>query len=241
MIFMGQFPLLNETQRKQILLQIKKQQHKDFEKDFYLTPHGEKLGKFIVKEKVWNPFLVSSKYYASYLFYNNERLFSGKTAIDMGTGTGLLGVTMAKFGAAKTVLSDVSLPAVKNAKLNVKRFNLESKAIVVQGDLFENIKEKADFIFFNRPLFNENPGKGDTIQASMMAPKSLLERFLKNAPDYLNKDGIIALPHFYMAGETNSPLAKAPEFGYAVKTVFKTFSKRGLKKGEVTIHELKKA
>jgi hypothetical protein len=100
--------LMNLYQRMMVLAQWQKHQHDDFECDYDVSGEGDNLEGFVVKKGVWNPFLASGRYHARYLFYHNE-LFKGKTAIEIGSGTGLMGVVMAKYGADKVVMSDAVL------------------------------------------------------------------------------------------------------------------------------------
>ncbi len=233
------FSKLNAEQRAQVLMQWKKHQHTNHVTDIELSGHTDVLKKFSIHRGVWNPTITSAQYHASYLYYNNVRLFAGKVAIDMGTGTGIMGVVMALAGAKKVICTDISELAVNNAKENIKKFKLGNKAIAMQGDVFENVKEKADFIVFNQPFFGDVPLAHDTIFESMLDSGDLIARFLTQAPKYLNKGGIIMMPFYSKAGATNNPVIQGPRYGFDVKMVFKTHSNSGLQKGEITIHELR--
>jgi len=234
-----ELPDLNHEQKEQVLKQWDQHQHETIEIDIELSGHGEKLKDFVVHKGVWNPAIVSARYHASYLYYNNTRLYEGKDVLDMGTGTGLMGVVMGIGGAKSVVMSDISKCAVANAKENSKKFKIENKVQVTQGDLFENVSGTFDFIVFNHPFFGDKPPEGDTIAASMLAPNDLIERFLKEAPKYLNSGGIIMMPYYIKAGESNNPVIQGPKHGFKVDTVFKSISNSGLQTGEITIHELR--
>ena len=229
---------LNKDQKDQVLRQWKEHQHDTHETDIALSGHGEILKKFSIHKGVWNPNIVSARYHASYLYYNNVRLYENKIAMDMGTGTGLMGVVMGLGGSKKVILTDISLPAVANADENIKKYKLESKSSVLQGDLFENVKEKVDFIVFNQPYFGDVPPDGDSIAASMLDSGDLIKRFLEQAPKFLNKGGIIMMPFYSKAGETNNPVIQGLKYGFNVVTTFKSISGSGLQTGEITIHEL---
>jgi len=118
-----ELPNLNDEQRKQVLMQWREHQHENHEIDFEITPYGDVLKNFAIYSKVWNPNITSARYHASYLFHNSSRLFSEKSAIDMGTGTGLMGVIMGLYGASKVVLTDTSAHAFDNAVENIRKFN----------------------------------------------------------------------------------------------------------------------
>lgn len=230
--------LMNEAQKKIISLQWEKHQHEDFEVDYDVSGEGDVLNGFIVKKNVWNPFLASGRYHARYLFYHSH-LFFDKTIIEIGSGTGLMGVVMAKYGAKRVILSDISSVAVKNSEDNVKKFRLENFCSAIQGDLFENIKEKADMITWMIPFFTGNPPEGDTISASMIMPAELFKRFLEEAPKYLKKDGVIVLPSFSLGGDLTNPALVAKKFGYQIETTWIHKSTNGIQQGMLYMHELR--
>ena len=70
------------------------------------------------------------------------------TAIDVGTGTGILAIACAKCGTNKIVAYDINPLAVECAKDNVRRNNLENKITVKEGDGILNV-EKSDLLCFN--------------------------------------------------------------------------------------------
>jgi SAM-dependent methyltransferase len=230
-------PLMNSAQKEVVLTQWKKHQHEDFEVDYDVSGEKDTLKGFILKRGVWNPFLASGRYHARYLFYHTE-LFYKKTVIEIGCGTGLMSIVMAKYGANKVIASDIALASVENTKANAKKFGLEDKITVVEGDLFENIKEKADLITWMIPFFAGNPPKGDTISASMIMPPELFEKFLKEAPKYLKSGGTVLLPSFSLGGELTNPVIVAKKFGYKVKTTWIHKSINGIQQGLIYMHEL---
>lgn len=231
--------LMNEEQRKIVLTQWQKHQHKTHEVDYDVSGEGDILKGFIVAEGVWNPFLASGRYHARYLFYHTD-LFQGKDAIEIGSGTGLMSVVMAKYGARRVIASDISPLAVKNTRDNVQKFGLQSRVGIVEGDLFENIKVKADLITWMIPFFPGSPSEGDTISASMIMPPELFERFLDEAPKYLNEDGAIVLPSFSLGGDLTNPEKVARKFGYEIKTPWTHKSINGIQQGMIYMHELRR-
>lgn len=229
---------LDDAQRRQVLMQWEQQQHEDFQVDFKITPHGEVLEKFLVKKGVWNPTIVSSRHFAAYLLYHNY-LFRDKTALDVGCGTGLLGIVMAQYGAGRVIMTDTSPVAVENAQENIQLYGLEKVASVVQGDLFGDLSEKVDCITFNQPFFPGTPAEGDTISASMLAPPELIRTFLREVPKYLTKGGVIVMPFFDLAGNMNNPAVVGREYNYEVKTPFVVDSTTSLQRGRIAVHELR--
>lgn len=59
----------------------------------------------------------------------------GKIVLDMGCGSGILGIATAKLGASKVLLSDIDPQAVEASEANVKLNGVESLCEVVGGDL----------------------------------------------------------------------------------------------------------
>ncbi|MEI7961524.1 MAG: class I SAM-dependent methyltransferase [archaeon] len=230
---------LNPEQRAQVIMQWHKNQHKNHEIDFKLTPFGEELKRFEVHEKVWNPEIVSGKYYTNYLFFNNARLFKEKIVLDMGCGSGIMAIVMALFGAKRVVASDISEPAIKNTKSNAKKFGVENSVFPVKGDLFENINEKFDFIAFGHPYFGTNPPKEDPISASMLASGAVLTKFLIEAKKHLKENGLIMLPYYSKAGSTNDPLIQGKKNGYDVTCAFHLKNNTSIQQGEIFVYELK--
>jgi len=229
---------LNDEQNAQVLKQWENNQHGNHEIYVELSGQGDGLKGFLVHEGVWNPAIASSRYYASYLYYNNSRLFAGKTAIDVGTGTGLMGLVMALNGAENVILTDISFAATLNAQANIQKFGAEENALVFSGDLFEKVPVKADFIIFNHPFFGGEPLSGNTIAASMLDSGELIKRFLQEAPEYLNPSGIIMMPFYSKAGVINDPAIQGPKYGFKVNTMFRANSETGLQTGEIIIYEL---
>ncbi len=73
----------------------------------------------------------------------------GCKAIDVGCGSGILGLAAAKLGAADVLAIDLDELAVKVAKENTEKNGLSDKVRVVHGDLLEKSDEMADVIVAN--------------------------------------------------------------------------------------------
>lgn len=230
--------LMNASQRKIVLTQWEKHQHEDIEVDYDVSGEGDWLKGFKINEGVWNPFLASGRYHARYLFYHSN-LFRNKTVIEIGSGTGLMSVVMAKYGAKKVVMSDISSEAIKNSEDNVKKFGLGDICSITQGDLFENIKEKADMITWMIPFFPGEPPRGDTISASMIMPPELLMKFIEKAQEYINPRGVVVIPSFSLGGHLINPFYFGKKCGYKVETTWSHKSINGIQRGMIYMHELR--
>jgi tRNA G37 N-methylase Trm5 len=240
------FKYLNPSQKEIVLTQFQRHQHEDHVVDYDVSGDGDVLKGFLVKKGVWNPFLASGRYHARYLFYNNH-LFYGKTAVEIGCGTGLMSVVMAKYGANKVIASDISNESVKNTQENIQRFGLEGIASVVQGDLFENINESTDLITWMIPFFPEYGAIGlrslqdmqNPILSSMLMTPDLFKKFLNDAKSYLNENGILLLPSYSLGGKLTNPAIVGREMGYHVRTTWTHNSTNGIQRGLLYMHELR--
>jgi release factor glutamine methyltransferase len=82
---------------------------------------------------------------------------SDKSVLDLCTGTGIVAVKAAQNGASSVIAVDLNPEAVKNAKLNAQKFNL-NQIEVREGSLFEPVgDEKFDVIAINPPYTGKKP------------------------------------------------------------------------------------
>jgi release factor glutamine methyltransferase len=229
---------MSSEQKALVSKQWEKHQHDDFVVDYDVSGEKDLLEGFVINKGVWNPLIASGRYHARYFFYHSN-LFQGKTVAEIGCGSGLIGIVMAKYGAQYVTMSDISEKAVQNTKQNIKKFNLGAVASVLKGDLFENITKKVDLIVWMIPFFSGYPEGGDHISASMIMPPELFERFLVKAKNYLNPGGVIVLPSFELGGELTDPVLVAPRFGYEVRTTWSHRSINNIQQGMLYMHELR--
>ena len=69
--------------------------------------------------------------------------------IDVGCGSGILGISAVKLGARKAYLTDIDEIAVKSALHNSKINGVEGNVKVVRADLLDNAEVKGDIVFAN--------------------------------------------------------------------------------------------
>lgn len=229
--------VLTDEQKKIIELRIKEHSHSRYEIDIVLDKENTLKG-FVVEPNVHRPEKTSALYFARYLFSNNDT-YKDKKVLDMGCGSGIQGIVMGLYGAETVTLSDVSKDAFENTLENIKKFKLTNKAVAVQSDLFENINSAFDLITFNHPFFPERPQEDIPITKAMLDEGSLIQRFLKEAPKYLNKEGLVLMPFFEFAGETNNPKIQGLQNGYEVQEVYNIkVDDENIQKGIFSVYKL---
>lgn len=225
--------MLNEREQAQIEVQV--QNHSEVE------PYelDIELGRDIVLERfrmlpgVLKP--MSSIFLARFLCANRE-LYAGRTVIDMGCGSGIQGIAAALSGAELVVFSDVAPAACENTLSNIKRCGVESRSRVVEGDLFENVADKAELIVFAQPYFPGEPWKNVPVTLGMLDPGELIQRFLRDARSHAK--GRILMPFIDWISAPNNPAIQGPGHGYSVREVCSELSTTGVQRGVVSVYEL---
>ncbi len=121
----------------------------------------------------------------SYLLISSIEI-NGKKALDMGCGCGIIALHLAKNGC-EVVAVDINEKAVENTIKNARINQINLRCF--KSNLFSNINEKFDMIAFNPPYL---PTKNEDIAwDGGKNGKEIIEKFLREAKNYLNKDGVI--------------------------------------------------
>lgn len=108
---------------------------------------------------------------------------SGKSFLDIGTGTGILAIFAAQQSAGKITAVDLQKESVHNARQNVKAHGFADRIEVFQSDVFQNVSGKYDVIVANLPIMDRD--WHDLNPIAMAA----YERFFNDLPKHLHKDG----------------------------------------------------
>ena len=143
-----------------------------------------------------------SSLYAYKHFYDvimGNAPLNGKRVLDVGCGSGLLSILMARKGA-NVIAIDVNSDAVKIAKENAGKNRTDISGLV--SDLFENVKDRFDLIVFNPPYLplEENETKDITYNGGLSG-REVIETFIRNVKDYLNPSGRLLLVISSLTGE----------------------------------------
>ena len=102
------------------------------------------------------------------------------TALDMGCGYGVIGIILAKINPAlKVYLVDINKRAIELAKINAKINKVQDRVIVLQGNLYEPVRDKK----FN--LIASNP--------PISAGLKIVEKIVEEAKNHLVEKGIIEI------------------------------------------------
>ncbi|MEA3560772.1 MAG: peptide chain release factor N(5)-glutamine methyltransferase [Candidatus Omnitrophota bacterium] len=149
----------------------------------------------------------------------------GLYLLDIGTGCGNIALTLAKFIPGLVVLAtDISGLALKTARLNAKAHNLLGRAYFLNTDIFEGLFPRKSFeIIVSNPPYIANSElrylppevKCEPLAALDGKEEGLffLNKIIKEAPEYLKKDGWLALEVGWgQAGEVTKRLSSSGKF-----------------------------
>jgi len=133
-------------------------------------------------------------------YCKNENL-EHPVVLDIGTGSGVISVTMtAELAEAYVTALDISLGAIGVARKNAAIYEVESRIDFRKSDLFSAIRddEKFDLILSNPPYISEP--EYETLPPEVLAdPKisltsgtegmDIIKQIIDQAPQYLKKNG----------------------------------------------------
>lgn len=129
----------------------------------------------------------------SFLLEKQVRKLAKGKILDMGTGSGILALA----AKGKDVLAaDINKGAVEL----VRKKGLKA----IQSNLFSKVKGKFDTIIFNPPYLPEEELEDNESKIVTTGGKyghELIERFLKEAKNHLNKKGIILILFSSLSGD----------------------------------------
>lgn len=178
-----------------------------------------------LQERIPVPYLTRRTLYSGYEFYVDERVLVPRSPIaeiierrlapwwpeareparilDLCAGSGCIGIVAAlTCPDAEVVLADIDDDALDVAMLNVERYALEDRVIIMQGDGLSAVDGVFDWILCNPPYV-------EAAEMDSIAPEFLHEprhalvsgedgldftrQLLHDAADYLSEDGVLIL------------------------------------------------
>ncbi len=124
-----------------------------------------------------------------------------KTVLDICTGSGAIGISLAHYTQAKVSISDISCKALSVAEKNAKNNNVNVE--IIRSDLFDEIKEKFDMITANPPYISTADYNALTPDVHDYEPElalhangdglSFYRKIAENAKKHLNQCGFLML------------------------------------------------
>lgn len=124
--------------------------------------------------------------------------------LDLCTGSGAIAISIANYTKdVKLVASDISNEALKVAKKNAKKLNMDDKVSFVQSNLFDNLeKDSFDMIVTNPPYIKTKVI--DTLDEEVKKEPMLAldggedgldfyKKIIEEVPSYLSKDGYLCM------------------------------------------------
>ncbi|AIU69567.1 protoporphyrinogen oxidase [Thermococcus eurythermalis] len=155
----------------------------------------------------------------TFLLAENLAVKEGDIALDVGAGTGLIALLMAR--KARYVLGvDINPIAVELARENARINNIKNVEFRV-SDLFENVSGKFDVITFNAPYLPGEPEEPiDFALVGGERGREVLDRFIQEVPRYLKPRGTVQIVQSSITG-VEETLRKLREVGLKGKVVAK--------------------
>ena len=115
---------------------------------------------------------------------------NAQTALDIGTGSGVIAALLAKRGMANITATDTNPRAIACAQSNIARLGFAAQVQVWQQDLFG--EHTADLIVCNPPWLPAKPTSA--VETSLYDPKhAMLHAFLRGASNHLAQGGQVWL------------------------------------------------
>jgi release factor glutamine methyltransferase len=164
--------------------------------------------KFIVNENVLIPrpeteIIVSE---ALKEFSDNLLIPEDFAILDIGCGSGCIGITLAKkFNTSKVVLADISEKALEVTYENIIKHKLLNRTKIIKTDLFpiKNMNNKFDLIVSNPPYIAETEIASLAPEILKYEPKNalisgptgieIIRKILDDAYNYLKPKGLILI------------------------------------------------
>ncbi|NJE85588.1 methyltransferase domain-containing protein [Thermococcus sp. CX2] len=135
----------------------------------------------------------------TFLLAENLAVKKGDVALDVGTGTGIIALLMAR--KAKFVLGiDINPLAVELARENARLNGIKNAEFRV-SDLFENVEGKFDIITFNAPYLPGEPEEPiDLALVGGETGREVLDRFINEVKNYLKPGGTVQIVQSSITG-----------------------------------------
>ena len=155
--------------------------------------------KFYINENVLIPRFETEELVEQTTEYIKKFFTEPVDIIDLGCGSGVIGLTLEQKVSTNSVdLIDISEKALEVTKINKE--NLNSKANLIQSDMFENINKKYDVIISNPPYIKTTEEIEDIVlnnepHLALFAGVDGLDcykKIINNLPNYMKDKCLVA-------------------------------------------------
>jgi release factor glutamine methyltransferase len=131
--------------------------------------------------------------------------------LDLGTGSGVIGITLSKlFPNSMITISDISSKALNVANKNIKNHNV-SNIRSLESDWFNSFKEKElfDLILTNPPYISKDDDHLNNLELGFEPSNALVAskngfadifKIIDTSPRFLNSEGLLMIEHGYTQG-----------------------------------------
>jgi release factor glutamine methyltransferase len=131
--------------------------------------------------------------------------------LDLGTGSGVIGITLSKlYPNSMITISDISSKALNVANKNIKNHNV-TNIRSLESDWFNNFKEKElfDLILTNPPYISKDDVHLNNLELGYEPSNALVAskngfadifKIIDTSPRFLNSEGLLMIEHGYTQG-----------------------------------------
>jgi release factor glutamine methyltransferase len=131
--------------------------------------------------------------------------------LDLGTGSGVIGITLSKlYPNSMITISDISSKALNVANKNIKNHNV-TNIRSLESDWLDNFKEKElfDLILTNPPYISKDDDHLNNLELGYEPSNALVAskngfadifKIIDTSPRFLNSEGLLMIEHGYTQG-----------------------------------------
>jgi methylase of polypeptide subunit release factors len=182
---------------------------------------------------------MSSKHLSKWLWSHNGYI-SGRRVLDVGTGSGVQGLTCLLAGAKHVTFNDVVPEAVECARTNFADAGLIGSTDFVVSDLLANVPSSVfDLVVFAQPFFTGSPFDEYPFTRGMLAHESFLDRFFSTVRGFLADDGLVVMMRWPFAGRGQDPVVHGRSNGFTVSDEWQCQESEGVQSGEFSVVTLR--
>ena len=131
--------------------------------------------------------------------------------LDLGTGSGVIGITLSKlYPNSMITISDISSKSLNVANKNIKNHNV-TNIRSLESDWFDSFKEKElfDLILANPPYISKDDDHLNNLELGYEPSNALVAskngfadifKIIDTSPRFLNSEGLLMIEHGYTQG-----------------------------------------